>query len=943
MLHKKRDEEAVFQKKLAVTEYINLLPEIFLEDKNYVIWAYEDAADMKDSKLWDADTASGTVEEKEFPKYYICNKARPFCKRCGQQLSFNDIFRTGHSDIKHFRRIMRQGREYFEPVLLELTWHSWRCRACYDPSVKPQYMTTEDDNSSLLGACNRKITKDCKEFIATRALYMEQNALKDIFKIDIKTISGLLEDKINELDRERRWDNIQKLEIYTIRINRRNKEYCLCTNLDTETFIEWFPWDNHAMEKNFVEKLQLCQHNIKKIVTSIDFKACKFAQTHFPQIERQIDRVDVKDRLLKAMQDIYQKVTSRRPDMIYKMLQRDLPLFNRNRPDMTDKQLGTIDDICEQYPAIDCAYYLKEDGYNICRWPKGQANLVDGWIGRNKSNFQLFKQLEKRMKVNRDEVISFAEHYYGIRRDTYEKYLIGAREPLDKYLTLNIEDTMTETARRVEQEKSKYQVTDENGTAPRTLKKELEMSVRSKAGTRFNEKTARGMILYGIAMLYNAKKTEDMISKELRQHKIEMMSFMNNPFAEDDIKSYITLHNFGIPLEKLGEYVDRSIEFKRVLSDVGMEDYWHCARRENVLSSIGSPEKIQWVRIASNRGDNYSCRKTGNYPSEIFLGSPSEWWYSCFDTDGLLGVPDKYDTGYDVPNELAFRRPKENYSIMVMRHPFCERRIYLEDKEDKRLAQWRRFFPTEEHENLVICTSVDENKEVNVLMTSRPPIKGFLQDARCFPLYVYDEVEKEEDGQLSFSDVIPEEKTTWVRRSMITDKVLALFKDAYGSEVSQEDIFYYIYAVLHSPQFRENVKDIKMSRNGLKIPMLEYFSAYVRIGRALADVHLNYRKHIRQEELGIVVDGHEWHFGMNKSIIEYNPDITIRNIPKRAYDYTIGGKSPVEWVMDQHVVAFDNKKCNVNEKKYVLQDAIEPLMSAVSVSLRTQTLIEQLP
>lgn len=182
MPHKKRDEEAAFQKKLAVTEYMNLLPEIFLEDKNYVIWAYEDAADMEDSKLWDAYTTSSTAEEKAFPKYYICNKVRPFCKRCGQQLSINDIARTGHSDIKHFRRIMRQGRECFEPVLLELTWHSWRCRACYDPSVKPQYMTTEDDNSSLLGACNRKITKDCKEFIATRALYMEQNALRIYLK-----------------------------------------------------------------------------------------------------------------------------------------------------------------------------------------------------------------------------------------------------------------------------------------------------------------------------------------------------------------------------------------------------------------------------------------------------------------------------------------------------------------------------------------------------------------------------------------------------------------------------------------------------------------------------------------------------------------------------------------------------------------------------------------
>ena len=137
---------------------------------------------------------------------------------------------------------------------------------------------------------------------------MEQEALANIFGInDVSIVKKLLIAKIETLDNERCWDNIQTLGIYTVCVGEKPKKYCLCTNVEEETFIEWFPWSESTMAKNFVKKLQLCKQSIQKIVTSIDEEACGFAASNFPEIERQIDRVDVKERLLNAMKNICRK------------------------------------------------------------------------------------------------------------------------------------------------------------------------------------------------------------------------------------------------------------------------------------------------------------------------------------------------------------------------------------------------------------------------------------------------------------------------------------------------------------------------------------------------------------------------------------------------------------------------------------------------------------
>ena len=140
-----------------------------------------------------------------------------------------------------------------------------------------------------------------------------------------------------------------------------------------------------------------------------------------------------------------------------------------------------------------------------------------------------------------------------------------------------------------------------------------------------------------------------------------------------------------------------------------------------------------------------------------------------------------------------------------------------------------------------------------------------------------------------------------------------------------------------------------------RIPTLAHFVDYVRIGRELADLHLKYEKPVSAEELGVTIEMHKEDYtvvdrmrfgkGKDKSIIEYNPYITIRNIPAEAYNYIVNGKSAIEWILEQYAVTTDKASGIVNDPntyaggKYIF----DLLLSIISVSLKTQELIAQLP
>ena len=132
---------------------------------------------------------------------------------------------------------------------------------------------------------------------------------------------------------------------------------------------------------------------------------------------------------------------------------------------------------------------------------------------------------------------------------------------------------------------------------------------------------------------------------------------------------------------------------------------------------------------------------------------------------------------------------------------------------------------------------------------------------------------------------------------------------------------------------------------------------YVEIGKDLADLHINYEKSISAEEIGIIVDMEKPEYKVTKmkfkkqgkvicrDTIIYNDYITIRNIPERAYEFIISGKSAIEWIMERYAVTVDKASDIVDDPntykggKYIFN----LLISVIGVSIRTQNLIDKMP
>lgn len=128
-----------------------------------------------------------------------------------------------------------------------------------------------------------------------------------------------------------------------------------------------------------------------------------------------------------------------------------------------------------------------------------------------------------------------------------------------------------------------------------------------------------------------------------------------------------------------------------------------------------------------------------------------------------------------------------------------------------------------------------------------------LENAQCFPLYIYEKVESKETAQLSFDNLEEGESIKWHKRYAISDAVLDKYREIYGDKVTKEDIFYYIYAVFHSKGYTTAYED-NLSKEMPRVPMLAHFPEYVKIGRALADLHLNYEKPVSAEDVGVSVE-----------------------------------------------------------------------------------------
>ena len=271
--------------------------------------------------------------------------------------------------------------------------------------------------------------------------------------------------------------------------------------------------------------------------------------------------------------------------------------------------------------------------------------------------------------------------------------------------------------------------------------------------------------------------------------------------------------------------------------------------------------------------------------------------------------------------------------------PFCQRYLYFDNFWNEERYQQHRIFPIPEteEENKVICVAgIGDRLGFGCLATNKiPPFDLAFEKTQCFPFYTYDE-----DGKN--------------RQENITDWALAAFRNHYNDDtLSKWDIFHYNYALLHHHEYRQKYQ-VNLKRDLPHIPFAKDFWGFVKAGKALADLHVNYEFVPKYEKLQLKETSNtqriDWQvekmrFSKDKTQIYYNDYFTLVGIPAEAFDYRLGTRSALEWVVDQYRVKVDKRSGIVNDPNRTdePQYIVDLIGRVITVSLETVEIVERLP
>lgn len=305
--------------------------------------------------------------------------------------------------------------------------------------------------------------------------------------------------------------------------------------------------------------------------------------------------------------------------------------------------------------------------------------------------------------------------------------------------------------------------------------------------------------------------------------------------------------------------------------------------------------------------------------------------------------------------------------VKSLYRPFTKEWLYFNRTFNEMVLQMPRIFPDAEAVNLVIMTTAKGAKEFSATISNvLPDLNSMEAGAQCFPLYLYNTEEEEQGSNANLFEDAP--STKHKRRDAITAEGLQHFQSAYPGEVIvREDIFYYVYGLLHSPDYRDRYAD-NLSKELPRIPCVKTaadFWAFSKAGRKLADLHLNYEtvtpyaatiegEGKEKPEVAYRVEKMKHGKGQGKdkdlSVIHYNGRITVRGIPLEAYDYIVNGKSAIAWVMERQAVKTDKDSNITNDANDWATETmnaprypLDLLLRVITVSLETMKVVKGLP
>lgn len=289
--------------------------------------------------------------------------------------------------------------------------------------------------------------------------------------------------------------------------------------------------------------------------------------------------------------------------------------------------------------------------------------------------------------------------------------------------------------------------------------------------------------------------------------------------------------------------------------------------------------------------------------------------------------------------------------VPAVYRPFCKRHGYIHRDMNDMVYQMPKLFPNAQHKNLVITIPANGGSKFMPLLSDVTCDLHMNGDAQCFPFYWYEE-RHADAPRLDLG--LESDAGDYIRHDGISNFGLKQFRTAYGDpKIGKEDIFYYVYGLLHSTEYRTRFEN-DLKKELPRIPFAKDFWAFSKAGRKLAELHLHYEA-IEPWPVKEVSNGNyrvtKMRFpkkGIRHTII-YNDTCTLSEIPDEAYEYIVNGKSAIEWLMERYVVTTDKDSGIVNDPNDWCDEQGNPryiidlVKRVIRVSIETMEIVTALP
>lgn len=441
--------------------------------------------------------------------------------------------------------------------------------------------------------------------------------------------------------------------------------------------------------------------------------------------------------------------------------------------------------------------------------------------------------------------------------------------------------------------------------------------------------------------------------------------------------------------------------------DIG--DYLKRSEKLNIIKNFGDISTIKWQEITPNENYDWINQRNDDFESFISLGDKKDKAAKTFFETYVLGLTTNRDAwcynfsrknlSHNIfrfiefynqqvneykkhdkkvsadnfidndPQKISWSRGlKKNLtnlkecdfneeSIMVgVYRPYCKQYVYFDKFINEYIYTLPKIFPNPNLENLVICVpGLGGRREFSAFISNiLPDLNIFESGSQCFPLYTYEK--QSELGEL-FATANTEQYT---KKENIPDSILKEYQQKYEDKtISKEDIFYYIYGVLHSPEYKQRfASDLKKMLP--RIPFTADFWTFSKAGRELAYWHINYETiepyELEEFKKELYLDDQDYQVekmvfgknknGIDKTIIIYNSKLTLSQIPLEAYEYIVNGKSALEWIMERYKVTKDKDSGIINNPNHWSENPryiVDLVKRIVRVSLETVRIVNSLP